>query len=121
MNNGYFQIKNHKNYYLDSKGNVYRQRNGKYMLLTPDLSNGHARVNLDGQNEMIGRLVGEAFIPNDTVDRSLIFHMDGNPLNNCPENLIWTTPMEAQILSRYLPEYRDALLYRMRNHSKITP
>lgn len=121
MNNGYFQIKSHRNYYLDEEGNVYRQRDGKYLMLTPDLSNGHPRVNLDGRNEMISRLMGEAFIPNEYPERTLIFHMDGDSMNNALGNLIWVTPMEAQLLSRYLPEYRNALLYRMRKNLKVTP
>lgn len=121
MSNGYFQINNHKNYYLDEKGNVYRRRNNEYLILMPDLSNGYARVNLDGKNEMVGRLMGETFLPNENPNRTLIFHMDGNNINNCIENLIWVTPTEAQLLSRYLPEYRNALLYRMRNNCKITP
>lgn len=121
MNNGYFQIERHHNYYLDTEGNVYRFKDGKYVILSIDTSNGHARVNLDGKNEMIARLVGETFIPNPIVERTLIFHLDGNQFNNKAENLVWVTPTESQLLSRYLPQYRNALLYRMRNNSQITP
>lgn len=45
--------------------------------------------------ELVSRMVALAFIPNDKK-KPCINHIDGNPLNNNPENLEWCTYAENQ-------------------------
>lgn len=41
----------------------------------------------------VSRLLAEAFIPN-PENKSMVFHIDGNPLNNDLDNLAWVTASE---------------------------
>lgn len=103
-------IEKHPNYAVSDSGVVYRiLRTGVYSPLIPDLSNGYQRVDIDGIKESIGRLVLEAFRPEH--DESLrVFYIDGNTSNCDISNLVWLTPSEVQLYSRYTIEYRTLAL-----------
>jgi len=59
-----------------------------------DNSTGRLLVQLqEGKQFRIHRLVAEAFIPNPENKRE-VDHIDGNPKNNCVENLRWATSSE---------------------------
>lgn len=99
-------IQGHEDYCVSKKGNVFRITDEGLRPLTPDTSNGSARVRLNGKTFSIARLVAEAFIPKSNKHRNLIFHIDGNRMNNDASNLCWMTASEIQIWSGYLISYR---------------
>ena len=105
------EILKHPRYCISDDGVVYRKERSGLFKLSPDLSNGYARVDLDGKKENIGRLVLEAFDP--TLDSSLkVFYIDGDQTNNRLDNLVWLNSSEVQLYSRYTIEYRKQMLSR---------
>ena len=106
-------IKNHPNYSVTDDGRVYRKPNLSlgYRYLTPDISTGYKRVDLDGTKEYIARLVLEAFDP-PINDSYKVFYIDGDKMNCDLGNLVWLTPSEIQLYSQYTPEYRRQFLGR---------
>jgi len=54
---------------------------------------GYVCVWLNRKLVRLHRLIAISFIPNQTGKR-LVDHIDGNPLNNCVENLRWATDSE---------------------------
>lgn len=105
-------VSGHPNYCVDEHGIVRRiMLPGLYSTLIPDLSNGYARVDLDGKKEYIARLVLDAFDPTD--DQSLkVFYIDGNKMNCRLSNLVWLSPSDIQLYSNYTIEYRMEKLSR---------
>ena len=63
------------------------QENNKGYLFVCAKENGRKK------NLLIHRLVAEAFIPN-PENKPQVNHIDGNPHNNCVDNLEWVTPSE---------------------------
>lgn len=105
------EIPNHPNYYISDSGKVYKAlSNGRGLKeLQANMSNGHARVSIDGENYYLARLVLETFDP--PYDRGLkTFHIDGDYSNNDLMNLVWLTPSEVQLYSSYSLEYRKQSL-----------
>lgn len=52
----------------------------------------HIYVRFDGlRSALVHRLVAEAFLPAPEEGQGIVRHLDGNPANNCPENLAWGT------------------------------
>ena len=110
----YKRIEKHPNYFVDDLGFVYRDRCGIACMLTPDMSNGYARVDLDGTNEYVARLVLEAFDPSPFTGLR-VFYIDGNKTNCRLDNLAWLTPSEVQRYSQYTLDYRQEVLGRFQD------
>lgn len=108
------QIERHPKYCVNEEGAVFRiHENDSYSLLTPDLSTGYARVDLDGRKEYIARLVLETFDPTD--DETLkVFYIDGDKMNYRLSNLCWLSASDIQLYSAYTVEYRKRLFEERR-------
>jgi len=118
-------------YQVLPNGSVYRD--GK--ILKPHINSiGRLRVDLYKNSErtrfQVHRLVAHCYIPNpDNLPE--INHKDGNPLNNCIENLEWVTRAQNiqhsyDELGRKAPigwdngraEYSDDIILDMRHRAK---
>lgn len=105
------EILNHPRYCISDDGIVYRKETSGLFKLSPDFSNGYARVDLDGKKEYIGKLVLETFDP--TIESNMkVFYIDGDRTNNHLDNLTWLSASGVQLYSRYTIEYRKATLSR---------
>lgn len=86
-------IKEFKDYTIDTEGNVYSKRKHKYLKQTIN-KYGYCKVTLqkDKYKKMysVHRLVAEAFIPNYNK-LPQVNHIDGNKQNNHVANLEWCT------------------------------
>lgn len=102
-------IEKHPNYYISDVGEVFKREKDGVKKVTVNMSNGHARVTIDGMNYYVGRLVLEQFKPH-PVEANKVFHIDGNYANNHLDNLVWLTPSEVQRFSSYTLEWRNKLL-----------
>lgn len=103
------EIVGHPNYYITDGGEVFKKDEYGVRKATVNMSNGHARVTIDGVNHYVGKLVLEHFKP---CDRALykVFHIDGDFTNNRLNNLVWLSPSEVQRYSTYTTEYRSQVL-----------
>lgn len=86
-------IKEFKDYTIDTEGNVYSKRKHKYLKQTIN-KYGYCKVTLqkDKYKKMysVHRLVAEVFIPNYNK-LPQVNHIDGNKQNNHVANLEWCT------------------------------
>lgn len=86
-------IKEFKDYTIDTEGNVYSKRKHKYLKQTIN-KYGYCKVTLQKEKYKkmysIHRLVAEAFIPNYNK-LPQVNHIDGNKQNNHVTNLEWCT------------------------------
>ena len=102
------RIERHPKYIVSTEGSVYRERKDGFHELEIDFSNGYGRVDLDGKKESVARLVMEAFNPSE--DPSMrVSYKNGDPTNCSLSNLVWLTQSQAQIYSKYTPEYRSLI------------
>lgn len=102
-------IEGHPNYLITDSGDVYRKDGDFVSRLHPNMSNGHARVTLDGVNEYVAKLVMDQFNPSPSPTYK-VFHIDGDQLNNDISNLVWLSPSDIQLYSGYTIEYRKQFL-----------
>lgn len=91
------KIERYEGYSISNEGQVRNDSNG-YIRKNTLSNTGYYvvsfRVNKKSKVEQIHRLVGEAFLEKDIDERDCINHIDGNKLNNKPENLEWVTKGE---------------------------
>lgn len=94
----YNHSKNRK-YEVSSKGRVKSTSllSGKSKILKPYIHpDKHVKIefvrkpNSPKRQHSVHRLVAEAFIPN-PENKIVVHHIDGNPLNNQVDNLMWVT------------------------------
>ena len=91
--------KNYPDYVVSSKGKIYSMKTNK--IVTGAISKGYNKIKLRDENNQLyqtgrHRIVAERYCEHpdgkDTVN-----HIDGNKLNNVPDNLEWVTPQENTI------------------------
>ena len=85
-------------YYVTDDGRIWSARTQKF--LTPQYDkNGYVKIQMRSTDNCsrrysVHRLVLENFKPVDGMENLQVNHKDGNKLNNCLENLEWTTCKE---------------------------
>lgn len=96
---GYYQVSSLGNVrsLIQWNGHRYIKRNEPYILSQSNTTTGYKKVELvkDGvvKSKKVHRLVAKAFIPL-IKDKNIINHKDGDPKNNCVDNLEWCTQSE---------------------------
>ena len=109
-------IKGFENYTVDVDGTIINTITGNIKKPTSNHSGkGYLYVDLYNKGKkgrfFIHRLVAQAFIPN-PQNKPYINHKDGNPKNNCIDNLEWCTPFEnvehASKIIKTMSQYKVA-------------
>jgi hypothetical protein len=58
-------------------------------------SGGYLRAGINGKKHYAHRFVSQAFLPPPPSEKhTQVTHIDGDPANNCADNLEWVTPLE---------------------------
>lgn len=123
------QIKNFPNYKITQEGRVWSIKNKKW--LTPRHNHGYLRVwlckNGTVTDKLIHRLVLETFV-GPCPEGMECCHNDGNPQNNCLENLRWDTRSNNSKdtikhgRSGILKVHQKSLVTGIKNHNaKLNP
>lgn len=80
-------IRDHPNYEVSNNGYVRNRRNGRLLKPVLNREGGYYKVNLDGKQYYVHRLVVDAFF--DGTGKGCIKHTDGDHSNNALTNLEW--------------------------------
>ena len=86
------------NYYVTDDGRIWSERTQKFLSEQYD-KNGYVKVQMRSTDNKshrysVHRLVLENFKPVSGMNNLQVNHKDGNKLNNCLDNLEWTTCKE---------------------------
>jgi len=82
-------VKEHPNYEVSNYGNVRNMRNQRLLKPVLNRKGGYYKVNLDGKQYYVHRLVVNTFF--NGTGKSRVKHTDGDHLNNVITNLEWGT------------------------------
>nr|QBK85721.1 MAG: HNH endonuclease [Marseillevirus LCMAC101] len=84
------RIKHHRRYKISTLGRVYSKKTKRYLRHT-DKKDGYKRITIDETPYYVHRLVANAFLgsPPPDLEKPVVDHKDGKPLNNCLDNLQW--------------------------------
>jgi len=88
-------------YYACENGEIYSDFSGRYLEGYVE-KNGYKRVYICGKRFLVHRLIAKALIPNPD-NLPVVNHKDTNTLNNCVDNLEWTTVRDNVV---YPPTYQ---------------
>ena len=106
-------IHDHPNYAVSDQGKVYRITRDGYKELKPIIfGKKYLGVRLDGKDELIHKLVMDAFSPAKDDGRDCISHIDKDLTNNNLNNLIRVNKSELNYMAPILPSIR---IQRMRD------
>lgn len=106
-------IREHPNYAVSDQGIVYRITKNGYKELKPILfAKKYLGVRIDGKDELIHKLVMDAFSPAKDDGRDCISHIDKDLTNNKLSNLIRVTRSDSQYTRDWLASYRISNLRR---------
>jgi hypothetical protein len=98
---GFLPIPSCPGYYVNASGHVLSLRRGGPRVMSRYLGdNGYLRVGLFVNRRPVTKdlhvLMAEAFHGPARLGQ-LVRHLDGNPLHDTPDNVVWGTPSENQI------------------------
>lgn len=79
--------------YVNSKSGSVRFVSGKLLNIHKFSESGYCYVVIRNKNQLLHRLVAQAFIPNPD-NKPCVNHIDGDKSNNHVDNLEWVTPKE---------------------------
>lgn len=103
-------VRGNPNYAVSDAGKVYSISEAGLTELRKDISNGYARVKLNGKKCYVASLVADAFLSPPEDESLRLFYVDGDHTNCSKENLMWLTQSEIKKVSRYTTEYREKIL-----------
>lgn len=72
------EIPQHKKYLISNYGRIKSYKRNIVRILNPRKFNGYLRVDLDGQDILLHRIIAEVFIPTDNKDNKVVHHKDFN-------------------------------------------
>ena len=80
-------------YFVSSYGRVLSLCNNEARVLKQFIQNGYYYVSINYRDRRVNRLVAQAFIDN-TENKAVVHHKNGNKLDNEVSNLEWATHKE---------------------------
>ncbi len=95
-------------YFISDEGTVRRLVNGSFKPIQPTITDGYETIKINGERYYVHKLVAEIFVEGRSRERCKVAHRNGDNLDNRATNLVWATPREVRIVSRYTPDCRES-------------